>query len=381
MIRIVLFRFLETYFRHRWLYLLPSVLILIAAGLYFSSRESEYIARGNVYVQDESLLASLNSVTDSSYSMWVTPAQNTSSKVNELLITDAFIRAVIHKTDLENEIEGDEGTVDELIKETRRRIWITTLGNNQIQINAAQANPQVAVQIVNGIIESYIQWEVNSQRSESETAQAFFADQIVKYESDLETASQNLKVYLEVNPAPISGERSEIEILEISRLQNSVDLAETRYLSALEKEENARLALAQIESVTRESYMIIDAPRLPEKPEISRKEIAIQAAIFVVVALLLDVVAVIGGMLLDRSFRLPLDLQVSTGLPVLTMVPDMTVPSKKNKRLARFGRKQLQPGSQQGSESEASGSQEHVIETEPVENIAQVLDVETELKP
>jgi hypothetical protein len=45
-------------------------------------------------------------------------------------------------------------------------------------------------------------------------------------------------------------------------------------------------------------------------------------AIFVAVGVILAIVAIVGGMLLDRSFRLPVDVEHGLGLPVLALIPE-----------------------------------------------------------
>jgi len=340
MVTLLIYRFLETYYRHRWLYLIPIVLMIAAAGVFFTISKPKYIARGSIYVQTESFLSALNSVTASNNSWWATPAQTVIGDMNELIKTDAFIRAVIYQTDLEEKMDDGSSVVSETISEVRDSIWIVALGDNQIQINASHEDAKIAYQIANSVLSSFVQWQVNAQRTEGEAAQAFFADLIKVYEADLEKARSKLLTYLQENPPPLRGNRTEIQQLEIERLQGDVEIARSRYTSALEKEENARLALAQIEGDTRQSYTIIDAPLLPEKPEVSRKELAIQAAIFLLSGVILSIAAVAGNMILDRTFRFPIDVFYGTHLPVLAMIPDTTVRLTRWQRLKqRLGRK------------------------------------------
>lgn len=51
MVRLVLLRVLESYFRHRWLYLLPTVLMIGVGGMSFMNHTDEYIASSTFYVQ------------------------------------------------------------------------------------------------------------------------------------------------------------------------------------------------------------------------------------------------------------------------------------------------------------------------------------------
>ncbi|MBE0697221.1 MAG: lipopolysaccharide biosynthesis protein, partial [Anaerolineaceae bacterium] len=165
MIRLVLLRFLENYYRHRWLYLLPTLIMIVVAAVSIATEKPQYISHGNVFVQKQSLLASLNSVRSNDNTWWVSPAQTTANEINELLRTDAFIRAVIHSTDLEAKMSQDTTSVEDTITKTRKNIWVTTLGDNQVQVNAGFELPQIAEQAVSAVIESYIQWQINGQRA------------------------------------------------------------------------------------------------------------------------------------------------------------------------------------------------------------------------
>jgi uncharacterized protein involved in exopolysaccharide biosynthesis len=382
MIRLFLLRFTESYFRHRWLYVLPTLFMLIAASFYIALEKPKYNAYGSIYVRKESLLASLTAVRNNDTSLWLSAAQETSNELNDLIQTDAFVRAVIHNTDLEAKMGLAETNVEEFITETRNSIGASVQGDNQVQINAAMQKPEIAVQAVNAIMETYIQWRVNGQRGESESAQAFFNEQINKYKADLDNSRQSIKNYILANPAPIQGNRPEIEQMELSRLQADIDLIESRLVGALDKEEEARLSLAQLESDIRQSYTIIDAPRLPDKPEVSKKDQAIRLFVFLIIGIVLDIGAVVGGMLLDRSFNLPLDVPFSLNLPVLTIVPDVSQKTRTNRfaSLFRKGKKATKPASESTSVENQPENIELVENIDLMANHNQEVDLKTDIK-
>jgi len=85
----------------------------------------------------------------------------------------------------------------------------------------------------------------------------------------------------------------------------------------------------------RQSYVVIDSPKVPDKPEISRKQIALQLAVFLLVGVFLSGIGVTGAALLDRTFRFPIDISQGLNLPVLTQVPDVTPAQIKKKLLKR----------------------------------------------
>ncbi len=339
MLRLVVLRLLESYFRHRWLYLLPIVSMIGLAAYFVMNSEQKYFATGVLYVQNESYLSSLTNVRDSDAAWFLSAAEVTSSELNELLQTDAFVRAIIQETDLEKEMIGGESVVDDLIEQTRTSVWAFPSGDNQLVVGSQHEDPQIAYHLVNAVIEIYLRWQINAEQSESETANSFFGDVIELYESELAAARDEMRQYLEAHPLPIRNDRPETEQLEISRLQNAIDLSATRLATALDKEENTRLAMAQIESDTRQNYFLIDAPSVPVEPKGSIKDIAIQVAIFVGVGIALSLAAVIGAAIIDRSFRFPIDVTNRLDLVVLSTIPDITPHYKwyqfRRKRAAR----------------------------------------------
>lgn len=325
MLRLVILRILESYFRHRWLYLLPIVLMIGLGTAFVLIKKPIYTSKGVLYVETQSYLASLTDVRDSHASFWVTPGQVVSQEFNELLKTDAFVRAIIRQTDLEEVMDKGTTEVNELIVETRKNIGTTAIGGNQLLVNAEHEDPVVAYQIVTAAIDGYLQWRINAGLVESEVAQVFFRDLIDSYEADLTAARAEMQRYLETHPIPLRGERPGVEVLEIDRLQAEIDLAASRYATALDKEENTRLSITQIESDARQTYFLIDAPHIPEEPNASLRNLALQVGIFVAVGVLLSGGLIVGTALIDRSFRLPVDVAHRLNLPVLTMVSDTPI--------------------------------------------------------
>ncbi len=320
MVRLVILRILESYFRHRWLYLLPIILMWGVAAVSISIAPL-YLARGVMYVEQESVLSSLISVRDTNIS-WETPADQTSSEIGELLQTDAFIRAVIHETNLEEHMNEGTIVVDQMMSDVREAVWADAPGNNQVRVAATHNDPEIAYQLVNATIENYTLWKINASRAEIVSAHAFFNDLLDKYDAELETARRELKNYLTTHPAPARGNRPDIEVLELSRLRSDLDSADLRYADTLTLRDNAALALSQAESSVRQTYFFIDAPRIPEEPATTLKDTAVTIIIFTIVGIILSAVGILGGMLLDRSFRFPIDVQYGVHLPVIAAVPE-----------------------------------------------------------
>ena len=324
MVRIVLLRLLESYFRHPILYLLPMLIALLAGLGSIAIEKPEYIASGRLYVEKESLLAALTSNTNDG-SWWVSGAQSTTTEINELLGTKAFVRSAIQKTKLEAGMSAGPEAIDKTIFAFRQSISINPVGEKLVDISATSDDPELAYQIVIATLDAYVQWKINTEYQESVAARAFFDGLVQPYQDQVEVARADLLDFLDEYPEPVRGEREPVEQLELDRLQAALQQAEERLSTTLENQENANLSLAESESVTRQTYLVIDQPELPREPEISLRSLVQNVAIFVAVGIFLSALGIGGGALLDRSYRFPIDVRNSLSLPVLAMVPRASV--------------------------------------------------------
>ena len=322
MVRLALLRLLESYFRHRWLYFLPIVITVAAAGVYAALAVPKYISGGILYVQNQSLVTSLNDLPQTSGgSWWVTPAEATRIDISDLLQTEAFVRSLIQGTSLEAEMNSSPEAANEVMTIVNTSVSVVSVGNNMVRFGIIDQDPQLSFQLAKRLPESYVLWKLNSSRKDSIAAQKFFTDLLQPYQQQQDTARAALQRYLEDNPAPIRGDRPETESLEIERLKAEVDKAETRVLDVRAKEESAQLSQTQAESNMRQNYIVVDAPQEPNRPLNGLRARLMSGSIFIVIGVVLCVVAVIGGAVLDRSLRFPIDAYQWLHLPVLAMPP------------------------------------------------------------
>ena len=336
MVRLVLLRLLESYFRRWYIYPLPIVLLVAVSLLSTMRAKPSYIAVGAIFVQKESLLATLTSIQNTGFA-WITPAQATVNEFKELIQTDSFIRAIIGQTDLESSMNQGPDAVSTLINNTRAAVWAQTLGDNLVQVGAIDEKGPLAEQYAKALVEAYIQWKINADQQESTSAQAFFENLVQTYQTDLDTARQDLQNFLADNPDPERGDRPTTEQLQISELKVAVDAANQRLTGTIDKLDSAKLALAQADSKTRQTYLVVDTPHLPPTIRSSKKALLMSLVTMAVVGLILGIIGAGGAALLDSSFRFPVDVQSSLNLPVWAVVPDMAARGKS--KPAKAGRK------------------------------------------
>ena len=321
MIRLFILRLLESYFQHRWLYLIPIVILSIAGGAFLATSKPTFTAESVLYIQEETFLSGLTQVRGNTGFSYSTAADTVSGELSELLLTDSFMRAVVKSTDLEAELSEPNTNLDDFLDELQEQVWVERFGANLISVKASHEEAELAQQLSQSIIDSYISWKLITESQENIKAQEFYAELLESYEVDLTAAHDAMRLYLEEHPLPLRGDRPETEVLEVSLLQDEIDLTEERLKNALDKEEDIRLAINQSETIIEQKYLTIDAPDLPTKPNLSRKKLAISLAAFVMAGVVLSLASLLGSMMLDRSFRSPIDVNYHLNLPVLAVVP------------------------------------------------------------
>src|ERR1044071_9040437 len=133
MARLIILRMLDSYFRHRWLKLLPIVIMIGLASASFTLAEPQYVPRGRLYVQKASLLPSLTQLPSDGFN-WRSPTQIALSELQELMQTEAFVRSVIQKTDLEANMSGGSDVIEKTISDFRLDLSLQQVGDSVVEI-------------------------------------------------------------------------------------------------------------------------------------------------------------------------------------------------------------------------------------------------------
>ena len=316
---IFIIRVVETFFRHKFLYLAPIPLLLAVGAVMALSSHSTYVSSSAVLVQKDSVLVSLASSQAAGFS-WVTPAEAATKEVKELFSTDAFIWAIIMQTDLKNKVTTLEESRD-LVIAIRSAMWVNTWGERLILIGAANEDPALAEQLVSSAISTFLNWQSRNEQEDARAAIKFFEDHLEVYRIEMDTAQQAIKDFGEANPEPVRGNRPPGEEVELRHLNDNYDIAAGLFKSARDKLESARLSLSLSADKAYRTYAVIDAANRPTKPSETRKDMLVQIAIFGVAGIVLAVGVVVVATLLDHSVRFEEDARQSFALPVLVTLP------------------------------------------------------------
>jgi uncharacterized protein involved in exopolysaccharide biosynthesis len=309
-------RLLETFFRRWWLYLVPVVLFTGVGVMMGFDGQNGYESAGVVDVSKGTLLSQLTSIRGENFG-YETPATATAKTMNSLMGTDQFISAVAKSAGVTDALE--RGELTDLAM--RRSISITPDGDTLVKVVATTDNPELSSRLAKATIDSFIEYNVNDEVSESKAAESFFNTQLQTYSDSLNSAQTALAEYAANHPGGPEGDRPLAEQIEIQRLKASADQAQTQYTAAEQKSDEARLATAQARADATQRIRLIDEPKVGLASAGGLRNALFTTAIFMIAGALLSFAAVVLGTVIDRSLRSSDDAEQLLGLTVLAAVP------------------------------------------------------------
>lgn len=317
--RKMLLRFLDNFFAHFWRNILPLYLMVAFGIWYFFSITPTYLSHGVLYIQNDSLLTTLTNARQNKY-IWVSDGETIVEQFDSLLQTDAFARAILQRTNWEQELQNGV-PLDLLLTAVRGSLWGEIKGEKHVHIVAQSDDPEIAFQLAEAAITLYRQWKVNLALSDIDTSVGFLEEVMADYEGELASAETTLRTYLIDHPDPAFGlRRPGEETTQIALLNDNIDNAERRILETRAKIDLIKIDQNQTSQEVANSYLLVDSPEPALAPEYTMRQRIIVFFIFVGMGILLSIGAGIGTSLMDKTYRFPVDMRLDLDLPVLGRV-------------------------------------------------------------
>ncbi len=310
-------RFLDAFFRHKLLVLLPVVVIpLIVGPVSYAMAPSYYESWATVWTERPDYLQSNNDTNT-----WITPAQIQRDRLQELLGSRAFVLDVARRTPyaaLLGSRNGQDRAYDLIV----RNVGISTSGSHLLAIRYRGQNPQLTVQVLNALFEAYQEKSSEDQASQGELAISFYQGQLKDAQDRLDKASENLRQYVAANPRitmpdVVSGGGAVVVRPALSPalvdpkaadLMRTLDSEQRNLENIKQSLDRAQLAVAVAQQGQELGFQVVDAPQPANAPTRERKRVLV----FPIAGLLLGLGLSTGLLILlvagDRSIRNENDL-------------------------------------------------------------------------
>ena len=180
--RLFIGRLLETFFRRWWLYLLPMVLLVALGASVIAGRGTRYHAAGVIQVNRDTLLEPdhVGRGNQNNTFGFDSPATYTSRQFNTLLGTDSFLDSVIKEAGLTTSVESGALTH---ARSSAGRFGSPLRVTNLIVVNASSRDPELSYRLASATIASYLQWQIDTDVTQSQSAEQFFESLLAPYQT------------------------------------------------------------------------------------------------------------------------------------------------------------------------------------------------------
>jgi uncharacterized protein involved in exopolysaccharide biosynthesis len=275
--------YLETFFRRKWLFFVPFVVVLaaaIAGGVYSSW---QYEARASLWTEP-------NMVLGQAASDLTAPIQDTSANQGEfarldaLLQTDDFIGAIIARVP---KLQADATTPQDrkaTITAVRRNLNVWPWQQNLLMFRYRNRDPEVAQQVVSNTLDLFLAQRLADRLGQADNTIAFLQTQQREYQDKLAVASTALSQFEAAHPPDTRAGMSDLDQLQFQQLKTDYEtiLAHVRYLG--EELDKAQFSKEKFLAQHAGTYQIKDPPVLPQSPELSFNRMAAIALVGLAVA-------------------------------------------------------------------------------------------------
>ncbi len=326
-------RFLETFFRHKLLVLLPAIITpLIVVPFAFLLVKPYYETTAGLWVERPSFIPSSDD-----WSRYITPAQHQQGRLVELLKTRAFSEDIARRTSLAPLLESPQGK-DDSYEYLGRVILPVATGTKLLSITVRSEDPQLALEIAQATVAAFRERNANERLQQATQTIAFYEQQMKDADETATATRERMRRYIVANPRVVTdgvgatgtggGTTARSSTLPTAALDPQLGEL-LRRLEADEKEnervrallENARFEASATLEGNDSSLQVLDPPTFPTRAQRERRRLLVFPAAAVAIGGLVSALLLVALTASDRSVRSSSDLQLMGR--VIGVVPRM----------------------------------------------------------
>jgi uncharacterized protein involved in exopolysaccharide biosynthesis len=323
-------RYFATFFRGKWLYLAALLLMLGASalGTYYLSR-SQYEATARIWVDKSALGQVLDQNTQPVYGYTPPPAQQQADKLFQLVQTDSFMTAILKGTTASAQLTGVPDDDRKVLDKVRKKLAISVLGANTVKISFTGPDPVLCQQVVQGTIDQFRTWSLESQVEQHSIELQFYQRQLKNYDEQVNDISRQINEFYQKYPNP---DPSSPQYLELQRLQRELEDARGRYTITKTKIDQQDWVQTQAGQSGQMDLQVLDKPTQPRHPAATLGKLAKYLGLGIAASFGLVLAACVLATWLDPTIRTGEDLKRLSDVPVLQVIPRLKPGRARGKR-------------------------------------------------
>ncbi len=219
-------RYGELAWRRRWLAMLTAWLVCIVGWIAVAMLPDQYEANARVFIDADAFLTPLlrGIAVESSL-------QDELDLLQHMLLSRPNLERIIQKTDLQLLATSPYAT-EQLVESLGLRIKVVAQTRNIFTIALRDKNRQLAADVVQAMLASFIENKVGENREQIDRASTFIDEQIAQYETQLRAAEEKRaafrKKYIDLLPGDGGSNRLQLARDEVTALTGKLEDAHTR---------------------------------------------------------------------------------------------------------------------------------------------------------
>ncbi len=259
-----LWSYLREAWRFRWYALGVAWVVAVAGWAVALQMPNQYQASARIHVDTESMLEPLlrGLVVESN-------TQRRVDLMSRTLLSRPNLEKVARETDLDLEANSQremQGVIDRLDKRIRLS---ATGGSNLYRISYRGENPQLARDVVDALVNLFVEESMGRSRQDTQSAQSFLKRKVDEYEARVEEAEQRLSEFKREHVGQMPGNRGDY----YERLQKASEQLEQARFELETAQSRKRELEKQLEGETPVFGMMGQPDNGPsaETPELDRR--------------------------------------------------------------------------------------------------------------
>jgi uncharacterized protein involved in exopolysaccharide biosynthesis len=261
-------RYVRTFLKRWYLYIIPIIVLPAVLTAYGYFHLVSYTSSALIFVTKPVFYSPPD------WNPYISPAENVSQSINQLLQSPTFVAEVAAKTSLANHLDlstqyGKNVAFTHIVPELS--VVPTYAGPNTMQVSATDTDPLLAQQIVQGLLGAFTSYYQSNQQTMDQNASTYYTQQLQAAESQLNQDTLKLQEYLRRNPQcappatcadPMAGELQQ----QVSQDQSTVNDWRSRLAAVQQDQQAATSANGQL-------FQVWDPPQLPQRAGTNKKKL------------------------------------------------------------------------------------------------------------
>lgn len=261
-------RYARTFFKRWYLYIIPIIVLPIVMTAYGYFHLVSYTSTALIYVNKPVFYS------PGDWNNYITPAQNVSQSINQLLQSPTFVAGVAARTKLVNRVDlstqvGKTAAYNRIVPDLT--VVPTFAGPDTMVVSATDSDPILAQQIVQGLLDAFTSFYQSNQLTMDQNAITYYTQQLQAAEGQLNQDTLKLQEYFRQNPqcAPpatcvdvTAGQLQQ----QVSQDESTVNDWKSRLLAVQQDQQAATQVGGQL-------FQVMDPPQVPLRAGSNKKKL------------------------------------------------------------------------------------------------------------